>query len=213
MEFLTLWRDRADNAQRMERPWVTAALCLVLLLAGCAGSRKYQPPVDTQTLDATLFVHYLATAPAVTIDEAARAVLILADGEETTDTAARAAPATQGTKGRRDEGTEEDVSSAEARLAELERRGWIRPIWGLQPEHTLDRATLGYLLFRACKLPDSVNTIMLGSWGAGDRRYAMRQAVALGLMEHGPEYEPVTGGEFVAALTRADEYLHGGGEE
>ncbi len=172
----------------MESLWVTAALCLTLLLAGCAEPRKYQPPVDTQTLDATLFVHYLATAPAVTMDEAARAVLILADGEETTDT-------------------------AEARLAELERRGWIRSAWGLGPEHTLDRATLGYLLFRACKLPDSANTIILGSWGAGDRRYAMRQAVAMGLMEHGPEYEPVTGGEFVAALTRADEYLHGGGEE
>lgn len=188
MEFLTLWRDRVDNAHRMERPWVTAALCLILLLAGCAGSRKYQPPVDTQTLDATLFVHYLASVPAVTVDEAARAMLILADGEETAET-------------------------AEARLAELERRGWVRPAWGLRPEHTLDRATLGYLLFRGCKLPDSVNTIILGSWGAGDRRYAMRQAVALGLMEHGPEYEPVTGGEFVAALTRADEYLHGGGEE
>ncbi len=185
-------RNGMDNPHRMDRPQVVArvvtTLCLVLLPAGCAGPRKYQPPVDPQTLDGTLFVHYLASVPAVTVEEAARAVLILADGEDAAE-------------------------SPDSRVAELERRGWIRPAWRLRPDHTLDRATLGYLLFRACKLPDSVNTIILGSWGAGDRRYAMRQAVALGLMEHGPEYEPVTGGEFVAALTRADEYLHGGGEE
>ncbi len=179
-----------DHACRRTRARIAAAasLCFALLPAGCAGPRKYQPPTDTQTLDSTLFVHYLATVPAVTVDEAARAVLILADSWD---------------------GTE----SPGEYVAELERRGWIRPAWNLRPEHTLDRATLGYLLFRACRLPDSVNTILLGSWGAGDRRYAMRQAVAMGLMEHGPEYEPVTGGEFVAALTRADEYLHGGGEE
>jgi hypothetical protein len=144
--------------------------------------------VEPQRLDQTRFVHYLATLPAVTLGEAARAMLILTDGEETADTAA-------------------------ARMGEVERRGWIRPAWGLEPEDTVDRATLGYLLFRACDLPDSVNTMVWGSWGAGDRRYAMRQAVANGLMEYGPEYELVTGGEFVAALSRADEYLHGGGEE
>jgi hypothetical protein len=165
------------------RPSLAALAAGVLLLAsGCAEPRKYQPPHDPSALDDVLFLHYLATTPSVTVEEAARAMLVLADGEDRFDT-------------------------YEARIAELEQRDVVRAAWGLQRDHNLDRGTLGFMLFRTCKLSDSVNSLLFGSWGLGDRRYALQRAAAAGLVEYGPDYQPVTGGEFVAALARADGYL------
>ena len=167
------------------RQFATASPLLATMLtvvAGCAGPRAFQPAVDPAALDQARFVHYLATIPVATVDEAGRAVLILADGQESPMT-------------------------PEERLAELENRGIVRPAWGLEPGHTIDRSTLGYMLFRTCRMPGGVNTLLLGSWGLGDRRYALKEVVAAGILAHGPEYEPVTGGELVAALARADTWL------
>jgi hypothetical protein len=163
---------------------VDCALSLVLLagLVGCAGPRKFQPELDHETLDQTRFVHYLATVPVVTVDEAARAMLILADGTET-------------------------HASYEQRVAELEQRGIVRKAWNLKPDHVLDKGTLGFMLFKICRLPGGVDTLLFGSWGLGDRRYALKEAADAGLLTYGPDYHPVTGGELVAALARADTYM------
>lgn len=171
-------------ASRRHR-FLLSALALVtatVAVTGCAEPRKFQPPMDTAALDDTLFLHYLATVPCVTVEEAARAILVLADGEDRFDTYPQ-------------------------RVAELERRDVMRAAWKLEPRNNLDRGTLGYMLFKTCDVPPSVNTLAFGSWGLGDRRYAMQQAAAAGLIEYGPDYQPVTGGEFVAAIARADTYM------
>lgn len=175
-------RDKGTEGRRRRVVACACSLALLVGLVGCAGPRKFQPELNHETLDQTRFVHYLATLPAVTVDEAARAMLILADGTETHTT-------------------------YEQRVAELEQRGIVRKAWNLKPDHMLDKGTLGYMLFKICRLPGGVNTLLFGSWGLGDRRYALKEVADAGLLTYGPDYRPVTGGELVSALARADTYM------
>jgi hypothetical protein len=175
-------RDEATEGRRGRVVTCAFSLALLVGLVGCAGPRKFQPELDHETLDQTRFVHYLATLPVVTVDEAARAMLILADGTET-------------------------HATYEQRVAELEQRGIVRKAWHLKPDHVLDKGTLGYMLLKVCRLPGGVNTLLFGSWGLGDRRYALKEVADVGLLTYGPDYHPVTGGELVAALARADTYM------
>ena len=158
------------------------AVLVVVLAAGCSQSRQYQPQVDRESLSDTEFVHYLADVPVVTFEEACRGVLIAADGADAYDTYAE-------------------------RGAELERRGVIRASWGLKPDDVLNRGTLAFMLAEVCDLPASVNSTIFGSWGLGDRRYALKRAVYRDIIIYGPTYEMITGGEFVEALANADAYM------
>ena len=60
---------------------------------------------------------------------------------------------------------------------------------------------------RVCQLPGWVNSRVLGSWGLGDRRYALKDAVAAGLMPYDTPNHAVRGGELVTALVKIDEYM------
>jgi hypothetical protein len=171
------WGPR--NAARIAH---AAVLLALPTLGACGSPRAYQPDIEPQTLDQSQYLHYLAGVPLVTVDEATRAVLILADGEDPFET-------------------------YEERIAELQDRDVVRAAWGLQADHVIDKSTFAYMLFKVCQLPPSVNTVLLGSWGLGDRRYALREAIFAGLLSYGTEYEEMTGGEFVAALARADAYM------
>jgi hypothetical protein len=155
---------------------------LAVLLAGCSNVRNYEPQLDPDTLDGTTFLHYLGTVPVVSVDEGCRAILLVADGVET-------------------------FGSHQERYDELVSRGMIRTSWGLQPNHVLDKGTLAYMVARVCKLPRGVNSHLLGSWGLGDRRYAMRDVIATGIMPYDVPEHAVRGGELLAALAKIDEYL------
>jgi hypothetical protein len=48
---------------------------------------------------------------------------------------------------------------------------------------------------------------MLGSWGLGDRRYALRELKFRRIIESGADYTPISGGELVGILHRADSYM------
>jgi hypothetical protein len=155
---------------------------LAALLAGCSNVRNYEPQLDPETLDGTTFLHYLGTVPVVSVEEGCRAILLVADGVET-------------------------FGSYPERYDELVRRGVIRTSWGLRPDHVLDKGTLAYMAARVCKLPRGVNSHLLGSWGLGDRRYAMRDVIAAGIMPYDVPEHAVRGGELLAALGKIDEYL------
>jgi hypothetical protein len=155
---------------------------LAVLLAGCSNVRNYEPQLDPDTLDGTTFLHYLGTVPVVSVEEGCRAILLVADGTETLD-------------------------SHEERYGELVRRGMVRTSWGLQPEHVLDKGSLAYMAARVCQLPRGVNSHLFGSWGLGDRRYAMRDVIAAGIMPYDVPEHAVRGGELLAALGKIDEYL------
>jgi hypothetical protein len=161
---------------------VLAGLVLILLTGGCGRPRKTQPPVDPATLDDAAFQAYLADVPVVTVDEACRAMLVLADGHDAT----------------------KDWSQ---RSQELLRRGWIRSAWGLRPDYMVDRGTVAYMICKICKIHGGVDRLILGSWGLGDRRYAYRELVYRDLMPPGTEYEVVTGGQMVGLMGKADSLM------
>lgn len=160
---------------------LSAALALGLI--GCGRPiRTWLPDIGHQELDSTAFLHYLSTVPWATVDEATRAVLLLADGEER-------------------------FTDYEDRLAELARRKAIKPAWIDSRNQLLDRGTLAYMLRRVCRIPPSTNEVLLGSWGVGERRYALKTCVDAGILPHGSGNELVSGGELLAGISRADEYL------
>ncbi len=152
------------------------------LLAGCASERRYEPAVDPNTLDGTTFLHYLGTVPVVSVEEGCRAILLAADGQESSD-------------------------SHEARYDELVHRGYVRSAWRLEPQHVLNKGTLAYMAMRVADVHGGVNSHLLGSWGLGDRRYALKDAAAAGLMPYGVHHHAVRGGELLSVLSRLDENL------
>lgn len=155
---------------------------LTLAVWGCSQTRQFQPPVNPNTLDETQFLHYLAGVPVVTYDETCRAVVMLLEPEN-------------------------QMSEHAQRESYLLERKMVQGAWDIQPEQIVDMGTLAYMLTRACAIPPSASSVVLGSWGLGDRRYAHRQAVSEGLLDYAPVYKPVAGGDLVMALARADDYL------
>ena len=165
---------------------LAAMVGVLVLSAGCAGVRNYEPSVDPNSLDGTAFLHYLGTVPVASVGEGCRAILLAADGTETLDT-------------------------HEQRHAELIRRGLVRAAWRLEPDHILDKGTLAFMAARVCRLPGGVNTHLLASWGLGDRRYALKYAAAAGLMSYDTPDHAVRGGELLSTLGKIDDYLAEGG--
>lgn len=127
-------------------------------------------------------MHYLAEAPLVTTDEAYRAMLILADGEDTSETFAQ-------------------------RESKLIERGIANPAWSLQPDHVIDRGSAASMVLKICKIRGGVNLHLFGALGLADRRYAVRELVYRELLAEGPDYPPMIGGELVALITKADAYM------
>jgi hypothetical protein len=177
------------NAERRHctgRVWafglVLGGWVLFGLAGGCAGPRLTQPAVDPATLDDSAFQAYLADLPMITVNEACRAILILADGKDTT----------------------KDWSE---RSQELQKRGWIRSAWNLQPDNKADRGTVAYMICQVCRIVGGVDRLVLGSWGLGDRRYAYRELVYRDLMPDGTEWGYLTGGQMVALMGKADKLM------
>lgn len=161
----------------------TSALLVALACAsGCVSLRRtFTPAVDPATLDDVTFLHYLATVPVATVDEGRRAVLMLRDND-----------GPQTPESRRD------------RLIDL---GAIKETWSLAPDQILDKGTLAYMLRTLCDMPRGLNETLAIRTGLGDRRYAVRTCAHEGVLSYGLPHEPVTGGELVAAIAKADEYL------
>jgi len=154
---------------------------LALLTGGCAATKVPLDPAVDKMSDMA-FLARLPNRPLVAVDEAARAVLIVADGEC-------------------------DAQTADARQEAVIARGIVRPAWKLAPDDALDRGTLAYMIARVCVIDGGINCRTFGEAGIGDRRYALREMVYQKLMTDGPVYGLVTGGEMTAVLTKADAYM------
>jgi len=159
-------------------------VCLMLwpVLTGCSHSMRFEPAQDHNQLESLEFFHLLAQQPMVTYDQACRAMLLLADGKETS-------------------------GGFEERSAELASRAVISEKWKIASDEAVDRGTLAYMIFRTCRLPDSVNTWLAKCSGLGDRRYALKNVVRAGIMPYGLPYQIPTGGEVLAAIRKADDYM------
>ena len=154
----------------------------ILSLTGCSAARRFEPAQDPDTLPGTSFLHYLATVPVVSVEEGCRAILLVANGVEKHRT-------------------------HRERYAELLRRGMVREAWQLQPGDMLDKGTLAYMAHKVCQLPGGLNTLLLGSWGLGDRRYALKEVSAAGIMPYDVPYRVLRGGELLAVLAKIDAYM------
>ena len=158
------------------------ALNIGIGLSGCAAPRAVQPEVDPATLSDDGFEAYIAEVPDVTVDEAYRAMLILADGED----------------GR---------ENFEQREAELQRRGIARAQWNLKPDDVIDTGSVAYMVCQICQIKGGVSARLFGSWGLGDRRYAVRELVYREMMEEGVDYQFMTGSGLYTLLHKADDLM------
>lgn len=175
-------RERVERAPALSpRTLLFVALALGVF-CGCLGPRQTRPDADPAALADGEFIHYLATVPIVTADEAYRAMLILADGQDTT-------------------------KSFDERRAALQERGIARAEWNHVAGNVIDRGAVAAMVCKICKLPGGVNLIVFGGAGLGDRRYATRELIYREMMSNGPDYSPITGGELVAVVTRADDLM------
>lgn len=160
----------------------TVALACVLPIVGCLGPRKEPPSVEPGTLSDDAFQAYLAEAPYVTVEEAYRAMLILADGEDTCKT-------------------------HKERAAKLESRGIARSAWNLKPENVVDAGSVSYMVVKICQIRGGVNFNLFGSWGLGDRRYAMRELVYRKMLEDSADYQAMAGDRLVGLMARAGDLM------
>jgi hypothetical protein len=159
-----------------------AGLATCCLLTACAGPRKTQPNVDPNTLSDEGMQAYLAEVDLVTTDEAYRAVLILADGQDACKT-------------------------FEQRKQKLEARGIARPEWNLQPQNVIDAGSVAYMVCQICKVRGGVCYNLFGRVGLGDRRYALRELIYREMIDETADYQYVTGPAFVALLAKADDLM------
>ena len=163
-------------------------LCYLILMsisalfAGCTAPRQEQPSVKADELSDEGFQAYLAEVSLVTVDEAYRAMLILSDGQD-------------GSK------------DFEERKTKLESRGIARPAWKLQPENVIDAGSVAYMICKICQIKGGVNMHLLGSWGLGDRRYALRELVYREMIDDSVDYQFMTGAELYGMLREADELM------
>jgi hypothetical protein len=159
-----------------------AAICFALVgaaFSGCAGPRSTQPEVDAKTLPDDIFQAYLAEVDLVTVDEAYRAMLILADGQDGSQT-------------------------FEDRKTKLESRGIARSAWQLQPENIVDAGSVAFMVCRICDIDGGVNMHLFGKAGLGDRRYALRELIYREMIDEAVDYQYMTGAGFFALLRKAD---------
>lgn len=160
-----------------------AALAATALSSGCAITKTPREGIDYNQLPDDLFVAYLAEEPLVSVEEAYRAVLILADGQ--------------------DGGT-----TFEERKQILESRDIARAAWKLQPQQVIDEGSAAYMVCKVLQLKGGIDRIIFGSWGPGDRRYAHRELVYRGILDQsGMDYTPMTGPAFSGLISRADEKM------
>lgn len=161
---------------------LTVAVALLMLQVNCiAPRREIVPPVDPSTLDDTAYLHYLATAPTVSVAEGVRAVGLLAYPTQ-------------------------KLTTFEDQRSHLESVGALKSGWRLRPHDTLDKGTLAYMLTAICKTPRSLNETASAVTGLGDRRYALKTCIDEGLLPYGVAHDAVTGGELISAMTKSERY-------
>ncbi len=160
--------------------WLTILAAPLTLSVACAGPRPTQPHVNADMLDNDGFQFYLNEVDLVTVDEAYRAILILADGEDTSENFAE-------------------------RAQKLESREIVRAAWELQPDHVIDSGSVAFMVCRICELPGGLNARLLSPTGLGDRRYALRELVYREMIDDSVDYQYMTGTALFALMRKADQ--------
>ena len=151
---------------------------------GCTQTLRVEQADAGEKAGADAFLHdHLQKQSMVTVAEAYRAMLMLADGED-------------------------KYTDYDARRSALESRSIARPEWGLRREACIDRGSVAYMVCQIIKLQGGVNFNLFGRLtGAGDRRYAVRELAYVEIMEPSAPYRYITGSELVDVVAKADRYM------
>lgn len=155
---------------------------IVFVVAGCQGPRSSAPDLDPNELSDEGFYTYLTEVPLVTVDEAYRAMLILADGEDSS-------------------------TNFEERQEKLQSRGIVKAAWDLPKDYVVDSGSVAFMVCRICQIDGGVNMRLFGSLGLGDRRYALRELIYRGMLDEAVDYEYMTGANLFALLRKADAHM------
>jgi len=162
---------------------LAGVLLVTVGLCGCSQTLRSDQANRGEQCDVDVFLHeHLQKQPMVTTAEAYRAMLILADGDDTQD-------------------------SFEARQQTLEQRGIARRSWGLSRDACIDKGSVAFMVCKILQVRGGVNLALLGELGIGDRRYAVRELAYMDLMPQAASYRYITGGELVDLMLKADRYM------
>ena len=99
---------------------------------------------------------------------------------------------------------EDTCKTHEERREKLESRGIARAVWNLKPENVVDAGTVSYMVMKICQMRGGINFNLFGSWGLGDRRYAMRELIYRKLLDESVDYQAMTGERMIGLMARAD---------
>ena len=79
--------------------------------------------------------------------------------------------------------------------------------WDFQANREVTKGRVAYMAYQACKMTGGLTLRLTGP----SQRYCLKELQYRGFMSKGYPYNKVTGMEYVAILTRVDEYLRTGG--
>jgi hypothetical protein len=161
----------------------TLAIAVVassLALGGCSQVTRPEQAQAGEKVDSNVFLHeHLPGQSMVTVAEAYRAMVMLAEGQDKLDSFA-------------------------AREEYLLARQIARPAWKLQRDMAIDRGSVAYMVMRILNIRGGVNANVYGRLGIGDRRYAVRELAYRSIMTDAPPYRLISGAELVDVLGNAD---------
>lgn len=162
---------------------ILLSLLALSLWAGCqAAPRAEQADRGEQAEEAAFLNDHLPKQSVVTVAEAYRAMVLLADGKDSYQT----------------------FSEREQALLQ---RGIAREAWHLERDAPVDKGSVAYMVYKIAKLPGGINNHLFGTIGVGDRRYALRELAYRQLMPNASPWHYMTGGELVDVTAKADRYM------
>ena len=161
---------------------VPVLMVMTLGLGACQSARVEQPMsaelLRSQDVDDQMdFWHNLAQRPMVANDEAFHALLLFADGQDTSE-------------------------DYEARVANLKARGMLPGSFDAPADHAITRGDLAVAIVGALDIKGGVMLRLMPT----SRRYATRELAYQGLFPQSSEYQTFSGEQFLGIIGKAEDY-------
>ncbi len=154
---------------------------VLLLVAGCATPGLIAGGGSPlSTANSAAFLDQLSSQPTVPEAQAFRGVLLML-------------------------GEDRQMTFAEA-VKTLTDAGVVDANWDFDADRPITRGKLAYMFYQSCKMQGGLTLAVTGP----SRRYCLRELQYRGFMAPGLPYNKVTGMEYIAVLTRADDLRHTG---
>jgi len=154
-----------------------AALCQ----SGCQSSGLYVVPGAETALPkddgSAAYLDRISSGETVSENDAFRGVLMLLEVDDAKDT-------------------------FRGRTEKLAAKGIVDSWWDFQADKPITRGKVAYMMYQACKVSGGVILTLTGP----SQRYCLRELQYQGFVTKGSVFSPVTGGEYVGVLARADAY-------